>query len=115
MGSDGQLGLGINSAALISAKLQVRGAASTSATTSLLIQNSSLTPLLTIKDDGAATFSAQTGTTTSGTNNFVTMAASYLENKKVNTPSNHIEGSEGSRIQTLSENTVYGGFPTIKK
>ena len=43
------------------------------------------------------------------------MAASYLENKKVNTPSNHIEGSEGSRIQTLSENTVYGGFPTIKK
>jgi hypothetical protein len=50
-----------------------------------------------------------------GTSNFVTMAASYLENKKVNTPSKHVEGSEGSRIQNLSENTVYGGFPTIKK
>ena len=50
-----------------------------------------------------------------GTSNFVTMAASYLENKKVNTASKHVEGSEGSRIQNLSENTVYGGFPTIKK
>lgn len=51
----------------------------------------------------------------SGTSNYVTMATKYLENKKVNTPSKHVEGSEGSRIQTLSENTVYGGFPTIKK
>ena len=51
----------------------------------------------------------------SSTSNFVTMAASYLENKKVNTSSKHVEGSEGSRIQNLSENTVYGGFPTIKK
>ena len=73
MGTDGQLGLGLNSANSISAKLQVRGVGSTSATTSLLIQNNALTSLLTIKDDGAATFSAQTGTTTSGTNNFVTL------------------------------------------
>ena len=55
------------------AYLNVQGSGSTSATTSLLIQNSATTPLLTIKDDGAATFSAQTGTATTGTTNFVTL------------------------------------------
>lgn len=52
--SDGNVGIG---AATLTAKLQVRGTGATSATNTLLLQNSSLTNLFTVKDDGTTTIS----------------------------------------------------------
>jgi hypothetical protein len=49
IGFNGNVGIG---AATPTAKLQIKGSGATSATTSLLVQNSALTNLLTVKDDG---------------------------------------------------------------
>jgi len=45
---DGKVGIGTTGA---TAKLEVKGTGSTSSTTTLLVQNSSLAPILTVKDD----------------------------------------------------------------
>jgi hypothetical protein len=52
MNSDGSLGLGITSSANINSRLHVRGTGATSATTTLRIENSTPTDILTILDNG---------------------------------------------------------------
>lgn len=49
-----------------------------------------------------------------GPSKLVEKTASYLKTKNVNSDSKHVPDAMGSKVITLSENMIYGGFPTIK-
>lgn len=49
-----------------------------------------------------------------GISPYVRSAAIHLGNKKMNSVDMYVKNSEGSQVVTLTEDIIYGGFPTKK-
>jgi hypothetical protein len=100
--SNGNIGIGITSETT-SARLHVRGSGTTSATTALLVQNSTPTELFKITDDGAATLNGDFLFTKNSQVNFGTFSNQSISIKTNNIERLFIRNDGGINIR-------FGGF-----
>jgi hypothetical protein len=112
------IGLPTNTA---TARLQVRGTGATSSTTALRVQNSSLTDLLTVRDDGQVTIpvTPSAGTTTDkvlarGSDGFIRQVGSLINNEVVtiSQESFGLPVIDSLSIGTYRYDTLYDGSTT---